>query len=173
MSSDQPLGPYHQVPDRALLQGIRRSLYRRRAIAWSPVSRRTVEGTVEVAGRAENVSTPLPGPARGPTTERSDEPLHPSFRPTLMIFGSGPDRDKQEAGVSQRPRVQCATIFYGEAQGRRGSLRGRAGRGRCQRRQAHRISRRSAGPSPSGPRDGHGSSGQEPRRRRTSPRALT
>ena len=45
--SDRNLIPYHCVPDSALLQGFRRALYSRRAIAYTPVPRRTVEGTVE------------------------------------------------------------------------------------------------------------------------------
>ena len=45
--SDQDLSPYQCVPDSALELGIRRSVYAGRANSYTPVPRRTVEGTVE------------------------------------------------------------------------------------------------------------------------------
>ena len=45
--ADQPLSPYQRVPDCALDLGFLRSGYNGRASPYSPVPRRTVEGTVE------------------------------------------------------------------------------------------------------------------------------
>ena len=45
--SDQDLNPYQCVPDRALELAFRVSAYAVRASPYTPVQRRTVEGTVE------------------------------------------------------------------------------------------------------------------------------
>lgn len=50
--SDQPVSPYQRVPECALDLGFLASPYRCRPIAWTPVPRRTVEGTVEIVVQA-------------------------------------------------------------------------------------------------------------------------
>ena len=90
--SDRNLSPYHCVPDCALLQGFRQSLYARRDSPYTPVTRRTVEEAVEASDCARSFAGDDSGPPEPDVRARLPLGREVITRRARATFGFAPDR---------------------------------------------------------------------------------
>ena len=118
--SDQDLNPYQCVPDSALELGIRRSVYAGRANSYTPVPRRTVEGTVEAC-----VANPERHQVQPPRRELRPASACPgsTWRSTRPSSGSGGAVARPAADGSCRFVLKPGGVGLGHRNGELGSGR--------------------------------------------------
>ena len=108
--SDRNLSPYHCVPDRALLQGFRQSLYARRDSPYTPVTRRTVEEAVEDSDCARSFAGNDSGPAEPDVRARFVHAAERSSPTGEATFGFAPDGGRSRARLTRPGRRRAVGL---------------------------------------------------------------